>query len=226
MIQFEHVSLRYREQHAPALRNLSFQIPTGAMGFLTGPSGAGKSSLIKLINAVCMPSGGRVCVAGRDTTTLNRGSLPQFRRMIGTVYQSNTLLLDRDVQANVALPLDLIGVPRSESAPRVRAALDKVGLGEHAHNMPSALSDGEQQRVAIARAVINRPQVLIADEPTGNLDRELSRDIMRLFWEMNQAGVTVLIATHDEYMVEQMEMPVLGINLGELVGNGFATEAA
>ncbi|MEM6988744.1 MAG: ATP-binding cassette domain-containing protein, partial [Pseudomonadota bacterium] len=198
----------------------------GSMGFLTGPSGAGKSSLIKLINAVALPSGGKVTIDGHDTSKLARKEVPHFRRTIGTVYQSNTLLFDRDVHANVALPLDLVGVSRDESAPRVRAALEKVGLSHLETSKPDSLSGGEQQRVAIARAVVSRPSVLIADEPTGNLDRALSRDIMRLFWELNQVGVTVLVATHDEYMVEQMEMPVITLDGGAMVENGFEEEAA
>lgn len=226
MIQFEHVSLRYANNDEPALNNVSFELPTGAMGFLTGPSGAGKSSLIKLINAVALPQGGRVTVADQDTSSLGRRNLPAFRRSIGTVYQNNILLFDRNVHANVALPLDLTGVPRSVSASRVRAALEKVGLLDAEHSNPSNLSGGEQQRVAIARAVVNRPALLVADEPTGNLDRELSRDIMRLFWELNQVGVTVLIATHDDYMVEQMEMPVLSLDAGEIVHNGFELDSA
>gem|GEM_PF-6783377 len=164
----------------------------------------------KLINAVSIPSGGRVTVNDVDTASLNRKALPAFRQQIGTVYQDNKLLFDRSVHANVALPLEVAGIPPSESAGRVRAALEKVGLLKAEHLNPSQLSGGEQQRVAIARAVVNRPAVLIADEPTGNLDRELSRDIMRLFWELNQKGVTVLIATHDDYMVEQMEVSASG----------------
>ncbi|MEM9604942.1 MAG: ATP-binding cassette domain-containing protein [Pseudomonadota bacterium] len=226
MIRFEHVSVRYAASAAPALSDVSFEMPAGAMGFLTGPSGAGKSTLIKLCNAVVLPSGGRVTVGEQDLAALDRQTLPGFRRQIGTVYQNNTLLDDRNVHDNVALPLDLVGMARADADPRVRAALEKVGLGHAAHSAPSHLSGGEQQRVAIARAVVSRPAVLIADEPTGNLDRELSREIMRLFWELNQVGVTVLVATHDEYMVEQMEMPVITLEAGTLTHNGFEVEAA
>lgn len=226
MIQFEHTSMRYPLSAENALSNLSFHMPSGSMGFLTGPSGAGKSTLLKLINAVAIPSGGRVTVNDVDTASLTRKALPAFRQQIGTVYQDNKLLFDRSVHANVALPLELSGIPPSESAGRVRAALEKVGLLKAEQLNPSQLSGGEQQRVAIARAVVNRPAVLIADEPTGNLDRELSRDIMRLFWELNQKGVTVLIATHDDYMVEQMEMPVISLEAGSLVHDGFAVEPA
>ncbi len=226
MIQCEHVSVRYARAGANALGNVSFHMPSGSMGFLTGASGAGKSTLLKLLNAVVQPSGGRVTVNDTDTASLTRKSLPGFRQRIGSVYQDNTLLTDRSVHANVALPLDIIGMPAHESAGRVRAALKKVGLLDAASFNPSELSGGEQQRVAIARAVVNRPDVVIADEPTGNLDRELSREIMRLFWELNQSGVTVLIATHDDEMVEQMEMPVIVLDAGNLVYDGFAEAEA
>ena len=218
--------MRYARAGANALANVSFHMPTGSMGFLTGASGAGKSTLLKLLNAVVQPSGGRVTVNNTDTASLTRSTLPGFRQRIGSVYQDNTLLADRSVHANVALPLEVTGMAAREADSRVRAALEKVGLQDAAALSPAELSGGEQQRVAIARAVVNRPDVVIADEPTGNLDRELSRDIMRLFWELNQTGVTVLIATHDDEMVEQMEMPVIVLDAGTLVHDGFAEEPA
>ncbi len=221
MIRLYKLSKRYPESGGSALRNINLEIPRGAMGFITGHSGAGKSSLLKMLAAIEKPSGGEIHVAGYDLGNLAHRELPAFRRRIGVVFQENRLLLDRSVAENVALPLEVCNVRASDIERRVRAALERVGLGKSYNAMPLQLSGGEQQRVSIARAVVNRPELIIADEPTGNLDRKLAQDIMRLFWDFNRIGATVLVATHDSDMVKQMEMPVLELKNGKIIRNQF-----
>lgn len=221
MIRLYKVSKRYPDSGGVALSNINLEIPRGAMGFVIGHSGAGKSTLLKLLAGIEKPSGGDIHVAGADLAQIEHSELPHFRRRIGVVFQDNRLLFDRSVAENVALPLEVCNVRSEDIERRVRAALDKVGLAKHLDTMPQQLSGGEQQRVSIARAVVNRPEVIIADEPTGNLDRKLAQDIMRLFWEFNRIGVTVLVATHDTDMVEQMEMPVLELQNGKILHNQF-----
>ena len=219
MIEFKHVFKRY-PTGLDALKGISFEIDSDEMVFLTGHSGAGKSTLLKLITLVERATRGSVTVNGADLMKLPRRKIPYHRRDIGVVYQDHKLLNDRTVFDNVALPLIVSGVPHSELSRRVRAALDKVNLLGKERLYPLALSGGEQQRVGIARAVVNRPSILLADEPTGNLDPELSEEIMDLFYMFNQHNVTVLIATHDLQLLARYGKRVLQLYDGQLI-DGF-----
>lgn len=203
MIQFTDVYKRYANRHE-ALSGLSFELQRGEMAFLTGHSGAGKSTLLKLIALIERSTHGQVFVNDQNLSRLKKGKIPYYRRQIGLVFQDHNLLHDRTVFDNVALPLVIAGESHREIGRRVRASLDKVGLLSKERQLPIALSGGEQQRVGIARAVVSRPPILLADEPTGNLDPDLSRDIMQLFEQFNQVGVTVFIATHDLELVKAM----------------------
>jgi len=216
MITFRNVVKRYPGGHE-ALRDLSLHIPAGTMAFVTGHSGAGKSTLLKLIALLERATRGRIEVDGQDLARIGRRGIPQLRRRIGVIFQDHRLLTDRTVFDNVALPLVITGgYTHHEIGRRVRAALDKVGLLHHERQYPMMLSGGEQQRVGIARAVVNRPALLLADEPTGNLDPELSREIMELFRQFNQVGVTVLIASHDIELIRHMRQPVVALREGRL----------
>ncbi len=217
MIQFSNVSKRYPNGH-DALKNVSFELARETMAFLTGHSGAGKSTLLKLITLIERPSRGQAIVNGLNLARVTRRRIPYFRRDIGIVFQEYKLLYDRTAFDNVALPLVVAGVSHREIARRVRAALDKVGLLKKERAYPITLSGGEQQRIGIARAVVNRPPLLLADEPTGNLDEELSDEIMDLFAQFNQVGVTVLIATHDQRQIRRLGKRVLELRQGEMVG--------
>jgi cell division transport system ATP-binding protein len=201
MIHFDQVFKRYPTGRE-ALSGVSFKIADGEMAFLTGHSGAGKSSVLKLIALIERPTRGQVFINKQSTNGVKAAAIPQFRRRIGVVFQDHKLLHDRPISDNVALPLIIAGVPRREIDKRVRAALDQVGLLGKERSRPLELSTGEQQRVGIARAVVAKPELLIADEPTGNLDPELALDIMRLFKRFNDVGVTVVIATHDVHLIE------------------------
>jgi len=203
MIRFDQVHKRYATGRE-ALAGVSFTVPRGEMAFLTGPSGAGKSSVLKLIALIERPTRGQVLVDDQNTSAIQPRRIPQFRRGIGVVFQDHKLLHDRPVADNVALPLIIAGVARREIDRRVRAALDQVGLLGREKNRPLELSTGEQQRVGIARAVVTKPPLLIADEPTGNLDPELALETMRLFKRFNEVGVTVVIATHDVHLIDQV----------------------
>ncbi len=216
MIRFDQVSKRY-ETGYEALSRVSFEIAKGEMMFLTGHSGAGKSTLLKLIMKMENPSQGQVFVNSQNLNRLKSSQVPYFRRNVGVVFQSHQLLFDRTVFDNVALPLQVAGNDHSQLGRRVRAALDKVGLLGKEHLNPIMLSGGEQQRVGIARAVVNKPALLLADEPTGNLDPALSAEIMNLFQQFNQVGVTVLIATHDLALVERMQKRVLTLSEGKVI---------
>jgi len=196
MIRFENVQKRYPGGRE-ALAGVSFRLERGEMAFLTGPSGAGKSTLLKLVALIERPTRGTVLVNQQNTSRIGRRRVPYFRQRIGVVFQDHKLLYDRTVFDNVALPLVIAGMRPRETGRRVRAALDQVGLLDRESHRPITLSTGEQQRVGIARAVAGRPEVVIADEPTGNLDPGLSFEIMRLFERFNEVGVTLLIATHD-----------------------------
>ncbi len=215
MIEFDRVSKRY-PSGLQALRGISFGLGRGQLAFLTGHSGAGKSTLLKLIPLIERPSGGRLLIDGTDVGGLPAARVPFYRRRIGLIFQDHNLLFDRPVFDNVALPLEIAGHPPLEIGRRVRAALDKVGLLDKERANPIALSTGERQRVGIARAVVNRPAILLADEPTGNLDPDLSREIMTLFEQFNQIGVTTLIATHDVSLIGDMDHPCIRLEGGEL----------
>ncbi len=202
MIRFEQVYKRYPNGRE-ALAGVSFKIESGELAFLTGHSGAGKSSILKLIALIERPTRGQVFVNDQNTASIKPRRIPQFRRQIGVVFQDHKLLHDRPVADNVALPLIIAGYPRREIDKRVRAALDQVGLLSKEKSRPLELSTGEQQRVGIARAVVAKPPLLIADEPTGNLDPDLAVEIMQLFKRFNEVGVTVVIATHDVHLIDR-----------------------
>lgn len=220
MIRFDNVSKRYGDSH-DALLNVNFELESGEMAFLTGHSGAGKSTLLKLIMLIERPSRGQVLIGGKNLAKISSSQIPYLRRQIGVVFQNHQLLFDRTVFENVALPLQISGMPIRDQGKRVRAALDKVGLLHKEKSTPLALSGGEQQRVGIARAVVNKPAILLADEPTGNLDPDLSSEIMTLFQDFNRVGVTVLIATHDISLIESMQSPVMSLAEGRLVKGGL-----
>lgn len=216
VIRFEHVHKRYPNGRE-ALRDVSLTITPGEFVFLTGRSGAGKSSILKLIALLERPSRGTVTVNGQDTGTLPARAVPAYRRRLGMVFQDHQLLMDRPVYDNVALPLVVADTPFRDIDKRVRAALDQVGLLDKERALPTELSIGEQQRVGIARAVIARPALLIADEPTGNLDHALARDVMRLFKRFQEVGVTVVIATHDMALVQEFGQREIHIDAGQVV---------
>jgi cell division transport system ATP-binding protein len=203
MIRFDQVHKRYANGRE-ALAGVTFHIGSGELAFLTGHSGAGKSSVLKLIALIERPTRGQVFINKQSTAGIKPRGIPQFRRQIGVVFQDHKLLHDRPVADNVALPLIIAGVPKREIDKRVRAALDQVGLLGKELSRPLELSTGEQQRVGIARAVVAKPALLIADEPTGNLDPDLALEIMRLFKRFNEVGVTVVIATHDVHLIDQV----------------------
>ncbi len=217
MIQFDNVSKRYPGGFE-ALSGLSFYLDQGEFAFLTGHSGAGKSTLLKLIMLMERPTQGQVLINSKNLNRLHHTQVPYFRRRVGVVFQNHHLLFDRSVYDNVALPLEVMGFPRTDIPRRVRAALDKVGLLSKEKQNPITLSTGEQQRVGIARAVVHKPKILLADEPTGNLDPGLSAEIMALFRQFNDVGVTVLIATHDIALIAPMGHRQLQLHGGRLVG--------
>ena len=216
MIQLNNVSKRYPGGF-DVLKNISFTLQDGEMAFLTGHSGAGKSTLLKLITLIELASRGQILINNKNLGRMPRRRIPYFRREIGMVFQDNKLLYDRTVFDNVSLPLIVSGVPQQEIGRRVRAALDKVGLLNKEKAYPITLSGGEQQRVGIARAVVNKPPLLLADEPTGNLDAERADGIIDLFHEFHQHGVSVLIATHDLRQIKRLDKRVLALKDGELV---------
>ena len=203
MIRIEEVTKRYPGGH-DALTGLSLHVEKGEMVFVTGHSGAGKSTLLRLIALIDRPTSGQVIVGGQNTRRVTRRKIPAYRRQIGMVFQDHKLLYDRPVFDNVALPLVIAGIGHREAARKVRAALDQVSLLNKEKQSPETLSSGEQQRVGIARAIVSRPQVLIADEPTGNLDPDLSLEVMRIFRRFNEVGVTLLIASHDIALIDQL----------------------
>ncbi|WP_432454801.1 MULTISPECIES: cell division ATP-binding protein FtsE [unclassified Agarivorans] len=221
MIRFEQVSKVYPGSQR-ALQKVSFHLEQGQMAFLTGHSGAGKSTLLKLITAMERPSDGKVWVNGDDISRLAHRKIPYLRRQMGVIFQDHKLLMDRSVFDNVALPLVIEGYSMNDIKRRVAAALDKVGLLDKAHCVPVALSGGEQQRVGIARAVVNKPMILIADEPTGNLDPALSLEIFRLFEEFNRVGVAVLIASHDLSLIAKLHYQRLVLQHGQLLTSSSA----
>ena len=215
MISFSAVSKRYAGGQE-ALRGVSFALEAGEFTFLTGHSGAGKSTLLKLIPAIERPTSGSVIVNGQNVGALKRSAVPYLRRNLGLVFQDQKLLYDRTVYDNVMLPLSFSGQPPREAARRARAALDKVGLLARERANPIQLSGGEQQRLAIARAVVNRPAMLVADEPTANLDAAAAGRIIDIFVSFHQVGVTLLIATHDQALIERYGKRVLRLVEGKL----------
>jgi len=216
LVSFSAVAKRYPGGQQ-ALKDVTFSLEAGELAFLTGRSGAGKSTLLKLIPAIERPSAGSVVVNGQNVASLKRAALPYLRRNIGLVFQDQKLLYDRSVYDNVMLPLAFSAHAPREAARRARAALDKVNLLGREKANPIQLSGGEQQRLAIARAVVNRPAVLVADEPTANLDAESATRILEIFVAFNQVGVTVLIATHDQTLVERYGKRVLRLEGGRIV---------
>ncbi|MCK5697651.1 MAG: cell division ATP-binding protein FtsE [Gammaproteobacteria bacterium] len=215
MIIFDQVTKRYRGGNE-ALSNVNFHLQAGEMAFLTGHSGAGKSTLLKLIALIERSSTGNIIIGGKNLNKVGRHTLPYLRRNMGIIFQDYQLLYDRTVFDNVALPLIIGGFSSREVSKRVRAALDKVGLLRFEKKYPITLSGGEQQRISIARAVVNKPALLLADEPTGNLDPELSLEIMDLFLEFNQVGVTVLIATHDISLINKLNKSIIHLEHGKV----------
>ncbi len=223
MIRFEGVSKTYPGGQQ-ALRQVSFHLKAGEMAFLTGHSGAGKSTMLKLISLMERPTVGNVLINGHDLNRVKRHQVPYIRRDIGMIFQNHQLLMDRTVFDNVALPLVIEGYTHKEIGKRVHAALELVGLLDKVRNLPETLSGGEQQRVGIARAVVNRPPLLLADEPTGNLDPKLSMEIMGLFEDFNRAGVSVFIATHDLGLIARMKYRTLTLKQGQMITDGLAED--
>ncbi|HUU71058.1 MAG TPA: cell division ATP-binding protein FtsE [Burkholderiales bacterium] len=215
MITVSHISKRYPGGYE-ALKNVSMRVEPGEMLFVTGHSGAGKSTLLKLIGGIERPTGGSVVINGKNITTMGAPSLPFLRRNFGFIFQDHKLLFDRSVYDNAALPLVISGFPRREISRRVRAALDKVGLLDRERVRPVTLSGGEQQRLCIARAIVNRPAILLADEPTGNLDAAYGEEIIAMFKAFNQVGVTVVIATHDLDLIQGLGARTVRLDHGAL----------
>ncbi|HBO15507.1 MAG TPA: cell division ATP-binding protein FtsE [Porticoccaceae bacterium] len=216
MIEFDKLGKRY-DTGFEALSDISFHMEAGEMAFLTGRSGAGKSTLLKLLMLMERPTEGDLFINGTNLNQLSKAQIPTYRRQLGVVFQNHRLLMDRSLYDNVALPLQVSGYPRGEMGRRVRAALDSVGLLEREQLKPAELSGGEQQRVGIARAIVHKPRILLADEPTGNLDPQLSAEIMALFRRFQTVGVTVLIATHDVSLINRMRLRILRLDAGSLV---------
>jgi len=216
MIEFQSVSKKYSTD-AFALRDVSLNIEKGELVYLAGPSGAGKSTLLKMIAAVERPSAGRVIVNGHDISKIKRSAVPFLRRNLGLIFQQQRLLNDRDILANVMLSLLVTGAAPSQAEQRARAALDKVGLLDRARAYPLELSGGEQQRVAVARAIVNRPQIILADEPTANLDRAAADKVIDALRAFNSVGVTCMISTHDEQVLDNAGR-VIRLEHGQTVG--------
>ena len=215
MIQFEGVTKRYGAREA--LSQLDMKIPRGTMAFITGHSGAGKSTLLKMVALLERPSNGCVLIEGRNLNQLKGSAVSELRRAIGLVFQDHHLLYDRNVFENVALPLHVAGYYPYEVSRKVMGALDLVGLADRSTDLPGSLSAGEQQRISIARAMVRHPEILLADEPTGNLDEHLSREIMRLFGRFNSAGTTVLVATHDSTLIQSLPYPQIQLHRGRIM---------
>lgn len=219
MIRFNNVSKTYPGGFL-ALKNVSFELASGEMAFLTGHSGAGKSTLLKLMSLMEKPTSGSIQINGNEISNIKYKDVPYARRKIGMIFQNHNLLMDRTIFDNVALPLIIEGYSHKETRKRVEAALEKVHLSDKLRCFPNMLSGGEQQRVGIARALVNKPPILLADEPTGNLDPKLSLDIIRLFEEFNSFGVTVLIATHDLGLIARMKYRTLTLKQGTMITDG------
>ena len=219
MIHFDNLSKQYPGGFE-ALKNVNLHMDAGELAFLTGHSGAGKSTLLKMLMLLERPTSGTLIIDGVNVTRYSNARIPGHRRRLGVVYQNHQLLMDRSVFDNVALPLQVAGHTSKEIGRRVRAALDAVGLLEKEDNKPETLSGGEQQRVGVARAVVHKPKILLADEPTGNLDPELSAEMMALFRRFQDVGVTVLIATHDIHLVDRLGCRKICLERGEVIDHG------
>ena len=219
MIRLDHVSLRY-DSRRDVLTDITLDIPQGSFRFLTGPSGAGKTSLLKLIFLAHAPSSGQISLVGQDTTSMTRKKLALMRRQSGVVFQDFRLIEHLSVYDNVTLPLRIAGQRPSQWHDNAVELLNWVGLGEHLSALPATLSGGEKQRVAIARAVMTRPKIIIADEPTGNVDPEMGERLVRLLVELNKMGTTIMIATHDKFLWENFEFPRLHLEDGQLTEFG------
>lgn len=215
MISLSNVSKRYPGGRQ-ALHDVGFTIESGELAFITGHSGAGKTTLLKLLVAIERPTAGNIVVNGQNVGTLPPRAVPFLRRKFGLIFQDHKLLFDRNVFDNVALPLEIAGYGAQDAARRVRAALDKVGLLKYEKALPITLSGGEQQRLCIARAIVHRPAILLADEPTGNLDADYAAEIGELFRSFNQVGVTVVVATHDQALLARLQPRVIALRNGEL----------
>ena len=224
MIQFENVTKRFPGGQE-AISELSLSVDKGDMVFVTGHSGAGKSTLLRLIALIERPTSGQVIIDGQNLRRVRRRKIPAYRRQLGVVFQDHKLLYDRPVFDNVALPLIIAGVSHRDAGKKVRAALDQVGLLHKEKQRPETLSAGEQQRVGIARAIVTRPKLLIADEPTGNLDPDLSLEVMRIFRRFNEVGVTLLIASHDISLIEKLGCRRIELDQGKLVQPGDDPDA-
>lgn len=220
MLRFEQVSKSYPGGFT-ALDRVNFHLAKGEMAFLTGHSGAGKSTLLRLISLIERPSAGRVVINGVDLSVVKARQIPYVRRDIGMIFQDHRLLANHTVFDNVALPLVIEGFTGRDMARRVHAALDQVGLLDKARCLPATLSGGEAQRVGIARAIVNKPPLLLADEPTGNLDPDLSKDVMRMFEAFNHAGVSVLIASHDLGLIARMRYRTMTLKQGRMINDGL-----
>ena len=225
MISASAVTKRYPEG-LEALRDVSFEIAAGEMVFITGHSGAGKSTLFRLLAAIERPTSGSIVVNGQNLAALRKGAVPYLRRNFGLIFQDQKLLFDRSVLENVLLPLAIVGLPAKEAQRRARAALDKVGLLDREKAHPIALSGGEQQRLAIARAVVNRPAILLADEPAANLDSESAADILNIFLAFHQVGVTLLIDTHDPLWLARLAPRQLQLERGPLIAGAACTPSS
>lgn len=223
MIRFELVAKRYPNGHV-GLHELSFHVQRGEFLFITGHSGAGKSTLLRLLLAMERPTAGKILLAGQELSRISTAQIPFLRRQIGVVFQNHQLLMDRSVFANVALPLQILGLGNEEIEKRVITALDRVGLKEKAEQLPTDISTGQQQRVGIARAIVHQPALLLADEPTGNLDPRLAAEIMGIFEDINQLGTTVLIASHDLALIARMRHRLLTLQRGRLIADGEAAQ--
>ena len=215
MIRLQNIAKRYAKS-GEVLGQIDLHLEAGEMRFLTGPSGAGKSTLLKLLALIEMPTRGNIYFDDKKITDASRNRIAKIRRQMGLVFQDHRLLHDRSVYENVALPLKISGYAPKDIPRRVRAALDKVNLLKKEHMEPISLSGGEQQRVGIARAIVHKPRLLLADEPTGNLDPELSREIMQLFVDFNNVGVTVIIASHDIQLINSLDKQVISLNAGRI----------
>lgn len=219
MIHFDKLSKQYPGGFE-ALKNVSLHMDAGELAFLTGHSGAGKSTLLKMLMLMERPTSGTLIIDGVNVTRFSNARIPSHRRQLGVVFQNHQLLMDRNVFENVALPLQVAGHTPKEIGRRVRAALDAVGLLEKERNKPETLSGGEQQRVGVARAVVHKPKILLADEPTGNLDPQLSAEMMALFRRFQDVGVTVLIATHDIHLVDRLGCRKICLEQGVVIDHG------